>query len=130
MHEDAGLLHEALRTGASGYVVKRAEESEILDAIHTAMRGDIYVYPAMNEACLQQPMYSAQRAGSSGGGELGGLELEVVRLLAAGHTNQRIASGLGISTREVESRRGEIMRKLGLVSRFDLMNYAEEHHIC
>ncbi len=53
MHEDEGLLHEALRAGAAGYVIKRAEEAEIVQAIRAASRGDIYVHPAMTRALLQ-----------------------------------------------------------------------------
>ncbi len=64
MHEDESLLHEALRAGASGYVIKRAEESEIIQAIHAASRGDIYVHPAMTRALLHQPVTTEHRRGS------------------------------------------------------------------
>ena len=63
MHEDESLLHEALRAGASGYVIKRAEESEIIQAIHVASRGDIYVHPAMTRALLHQPVTTEHRRG-------------------------------------------------------------------
>ena len=64
MHEDEALLHEAMRTGAAGYVIKRAEETEILRAIHAASRGDIYVHPAMTRALLHQPVTTEHRRGA------------------------------------------------------------------
>lgn len=130
MHEDAGLLHEALRTGASGYVIKRAEESEILEAIHTAMRGDVYVHPAM-KGDRQQPQAAAlaqQPFGAPGDG-LNEREVEVLRMLVEGKTNQQIGILLGITTKAAEGHRSDLMAKLGLVSRVDLMNYAEDHDI-
>jgi two-component system response regulator NreC len=128
MHEDEGLLHEALRAGASGYLIKRAEESEIVQAIHAACRGDIYVHPAMTRALLHQPMTSEHRKGSTVDA-LTRREVEVLRLLAKGNTNRQIATLLGLSMRTVENHRANLMGKLGLTSRVDLVNYAEEHDL-
>jgi two-component system response regulator NreC len=128
MHEDEGLLHEALRAGAAGYLIKRAEESEIVQAIHAAYRGDIYVHPAMTRALLHQPMTSEHRKGSSVDA-LTRREVEVLRLLAKGNTNRQIATLLGLSMRTVENHRANLMGKLGLTSRVDLVNYAEEHDL-
>lgn len=126
MHEDEVLLHEALRAGASGYVIKRAEEAEILQAIHAAIRGDIYVHPAMTRALLQQPVTSEHRRGATVD-ELTRRELDVLRLLAKGNTNRQIGDLLDLSIRTVENHRANLMGKLGLVSRVELVNYAEEH---
>jgi DNA-binding NarL/FixJ family response regulator len=128
MHEDEGLLHEALRAGAAGYVIKRAEEAEIVQAIHAASRGDIYVHPAMTRALLHQPVTTEQRRGSPADA-LTRRELEVLRLLAKGNTNRQIADLLGLSVRTVENHRANLMGKLGLVSRVELVNYAEEHDL-
>ena len=128
MHEDEGLLHEALRAGASGYLIKRAEESEILQAIHATSRGDIYVHPAMTRALLHQPVTTEHRRGSPAE-ELTRRELDVLRLLAKGNTNRQIAGLLGLSMRTVENHRANLMGKLGLVSRVELVNYAEEHDL-
>lgn len=128
MHEDEGLLHGALRAGASGYVVKRAEESEILQAIHVASRGDIYVHPAMTRALLHQPITTEQRRGLPAI-SLTRRELDVLRLLVKGNTNRQIAELLDLSIRTVENHRANLMGKLGLVSRVELVNYAEEHHL-
>jgi DNA-binding NarL/FixJ family response regulator len=128
MHEDEGLLHEALRAGAAGYVIKRAEEAEIVQAIHAASRGDIYVHPAMTRALLHQPVTTEQRRGSPADA-LTRRELEVLRLLAKGNTNRQIADLLRLSVRTVENHRANLMGKLGLVSRVELVNYAEEHDL-
>lgn len=126
MHEDESLLHEALRAGAAGYVIKRAAESEILQAIRAASRGDIYVHPAMTRALLHQPVTTEHRRGSPVNA-LTRRELDVLRLLAKGNTNKQIADLLGLSVRTVENHRANLMGKLGLVSRVELVNYAEEH---
>ena len=129
MHEDEGLLHEALRAGAAGYVIKRAEESEILEAIHAASRGDIYVHPAMTRALLHQPVTTEHRRGSAVVDSLTPREVDVLRLLARGNTNRQIAVLLGLSVRTVENHRANLMGKLGLASRVELVNYAEEHRL-
>ncbi len=128
MHEDEGLLHEALRAGASGNVVKRAGESEIIQAIHAASRGDIYVHPAMTRALLHQPVTTEHRRGMPAFA-LTRRELDVLRLLVKGNTNRQIADLLGLSVRTVENHRANLMGKLGLVSRVDLVSYAEEQHL-
>lgn len=128
MHEDEGLLHEALRTGAAGYVIKRAEASELLQAIRAASRGDIYVHPAMTRGLLRQPVTTQHRRGPAAP-ELTARELDVLRLLARGNTNRQIAGLLGLSTRTVESHRANLMGKLGLTSRVELVDYAEEHDL-
>ena len=128
MHEDEALLHEALRAGAAGYVIKRAEESEIRQAIHAALRGDIYVHPAMTRALLHQPAAADQRRGPSIE-PLTPRELDVLRLLVKGNTNRQIAGLLGLSMRTVENHRANLMGKLGFSSRVELVNYAEEHRL-
>ena len=128
MHEDEALLHEALRTGAAGYVIKRAEEMEILQAIHAAMRGDIYVHPAMTRALLHQPVTSEHRRGAPAN-PLTRREIDVLRLLARGNTNRQIANLLELSMRTVENHRANLMGKLGPASRVELVNFAEEHKL-
>jgi two-component system response regulator NreC len=128
MHEEEDMLHDALRAGAAGYVIKRAEESEIIQAIHVASHGDIYVHPAMTRALLDQPVTTEHRRGLPANA-LTRRELDVLRLLAKGNTNRQIASLLGLSRRTVENHRANLMGKLGLVSRVELVNYAEEHNL-
>ena len=128
IHEDEGLLHEALRAGASGYLIKRAEPAEILQAIRAASQGDIYVHPAMTRALLQQPIATEHRLGSPAE-ELTRREVDVLRLLAKGNTNRQIADLLGLSVRTVENHRANLLGKLGLSSRVELVSYAEEHDL-
>ena len=128
MHEEEALLHEALATGAAGYVIKRAESGELLQAIRAACRGDVYVHPAMVRSLLAQPVAPPRRRGPATP-SLTARELDVLRLLARGNTNRQIAALLGLSVRTVESHRAHLMGKLGLVSRVDLVEYAEEHDL-
>jgi DNA-binding NarL/FixJ family response regulator len=128
MHEDEALLHEALSTGAAGYVVKRAEAGELLQAIRAAMVGDIYVHPTMTRGLLRQPPATQRRRGTPAPA-LTRRETEVLRHLARGNTNRQIAGLLGLSPRTVESHRANLMGKLGLESRVELVDYAEEHDL-
>jgi two-component system, NarL family, response regulator NreC len=104
MHEDESLLSEALRAGAAGYVIKRAEAFELLQAIQAASRGDIYVHPAMTRALLRQPVTTQHRRGTPAPA-LTPRELDVLRLLVRGNTNRQIADLLGLSPRTIESHR-------------------------
>lgn len=128
MHEDEDLLREALRAGAAGYVIKRAEESEILQAIHVVSEGDIYVHPAMTRALLHQTVTSERRRGAPVE-PLTPRELDVLRLLVKGNTNRQAAGLLGLSVRTVENHRANLMGKLGISSRVELVSYAEEHEL-
>ncbi len=82
----------------------------------------------MTRALLHQPVTSEQRRGSAVEA-LTRRELDVLRLLAKGNTNRQIASLLGLSMRTVENHRANLMGKLGLASRVELVNYAEEHDL-
>ena len=124
MHEDTGLLRAALRAGAAGYIVKRAVESELLNAIEAVQRGELYVHPALTRGLL--PELESRAAPAAAADALTPREVDVLRLLAQGHTNRQIAAALSLSVRTVESHRSSIMDKLGLHSRADLARYAAE----
>lgn len=128
VHEDETLLQEAIRAGASGYILKRAVESELIDAIRAVSRGEVYVHPAMTRALLNTlaPAPTAQGASAE---PLTPREIEVLRLIAQGHTNRQMADLLNISIRTVESHRSNLMNKLSLRSRVELVRYAKEHKI-
>jgi len=128
MHENHALLEEALRVGAVGYLIKRAEESEILSAIHAVSRGEMYVHPSMTRALLHKPE-PAQPEREAPIEPLTPRELDVLRLLAKGNTNKQSAALLGISVRTVENRRANLLGKLGISSRVELVSYAEEHDL-
>jgi len=127
-HEDKGLLREAIRAGAAGYILKRAAESELVDAIRAVARGDLYVHSALTRALLTG--VAQPSTGGAGGAEpLSPREIEVLRLVARGHTNRQISEALNLSVRTVESHRANLMDKLGLHSRVELVRYASEHNL-
>jgi len=115
VHEDVGLLREAIQAGAAGYLIKRAVESELINAIHAVWRGDLYVHPAMTRALVKDlpPAPAAPASPKS----LTSREIQVLRLIAQGYTNSQIAEGLGLSVRTVEIHRTNLMRKLGTCNR-------------
>lgn len=124
MHEDVALVRAALGAGAAGYIIKRALEAELITAIEAVRRGELYVHPALTRALLQE---QSQVARSGGPGELlSARELDVLRLIAEGHTNRQIAAVLSLSVRTVESHRASLVDKLGLRSRAELSRYAAE----
>jgi two-component system response regulator NreC len=128
VHEDEKILQEALHAGASGYIIKRAAESELLDAIRIVSRGDAYVHPAMTRALFLTLTARHHREVTSVE-PLTARELEVLRLLARGFTNRQISEKLSLSVRTVESHRANITGKLGIRSRVDLVNYVQAHHL-
>lgn len=125
IHEDEGLLREAIRAGASGYIVKRAVETELIDAIHAIWRGDLYVHPSMTRALLKDlPFPSA--SDKTQPEQLTPREREILLFLVDGYTNRQIAEALGIAVRTVESHRANLMGKLGLHNRVELVRYARK----
>ena len=125
MHEEEGMLLEALGAGGDGYLIKRADEQEIVQAIRVVQRGDVYVHPAMTRALLSQAETTERPREPVE--PLTRREIDVLRLLARGNTNRQIAELLALSVRTVESHRANLMGKLGLSSRVELVTYAEEH---
>ena len=118
MQEDPGFARESLRLGASGYVLKDAAAEELLLALRTVRRGSTYLHPALG---AQMALLDASIS------PLTDREIQVLRLLAEGHTNTEIARRLFLSLRTVESHRGQLRTKLGLGSRAELVTYAREH---
>jgi two-component system response regulator NreC len=125
-HEDESLLHEAIKGGAAGYIVKRAAESELIDAIRAVWRGDLYIHPIMTRA-LFKDLTASPVSHKTPGESLTPREIEILRLIAQGYTNRQTAEALSISVRTVESHRGNLMDKLNLRSRVGLVRYAKEH---
>jgi two-component system response regulator NreC len=127
VHDDQGLLQEAIRSGASGYILKRAAESELINAIHAVVRGDIYIHPSMTRALFEEQ----QKTTSNKAIEvtLTHREIEVLKLIAQGHTNRQVGEMLNLSMRTVESHRANLMAKLGISSRVELVRYALKHSL-
>jgi DNA-binding NarL/FixJ family response regulator len=126
VHEDEKLLREAIQAGAAGYIIKRAIESELINAIRAVHRGDHYVHPSMTHALLQEDSLPADEALVE---QLTPRETEVLRLIAQGYTNRQAGEILTISIRTVETHRANIMGKLGAQGRVDLVRYAQEHDL-
>ena len=128
VHEDEALLREALRLGASGYILKHAAELELIAAIRSVLRGELYVHPSMIRSLLQSEQVKTKK--ESAAHELLTLrEVEVLKLIVQGYTNKQVADELGISIRTVEGHRANLTEKLGIRSRVDLLRYAREHHL-
>ncbi len=125
MHDDRGYLRQVLRAGASGYVLKKAADTELLAAIRAAARGEVFLDPALAKALVDEVMEP-----KAAGGEppaLSEREREVLRLLAHGHTNQQVADRLCISVKSVETYKARLMEKLGLKGRAELVRHALQH---
>ena len=122
VHEDAALLREALRTGAAGYVIKRAVESELINAIRAAAAGDLYVHPSMTRSLLEEEEPAPANNGALA--RLTPREIEVLRLIAEGYTNTQIADQLHLSPRTIETHRANVRSKLHLDSRAELVRFA------
>ena len=120
MHADAQLAAEALRAGASGFVVKHAAGKELVAAIHEVLRGGTYVTPQLSSEVLHR----LAEHGPAGVGPLTTRQREVVSLLAAGRTMKEVAAALGLSPRTVETHKYQIMGTLGLKTTADLVRYA------
>ena len=123
IHEDEEYFFKMLQAGVSGYVPKRAAPEELLTALQTAIDGDVYLYPSLAKLLVKDYL-SGEREVS---GKVDGLterEQEVLTQLAAGASNEEIALALTISSKTVNRHRENIMRKLNLHSRADLVKYA------
>lgn len=121
MQEDPAFAQEALRSGARGYVLKESASTELVRAIRTAVSGGTYLQPSLGARIAAAP------ATKDPPGDLSPRELEVLRLIALGHTNTEIGAKLFLSVRTVESHRAQIQRKLSRTSRAELVAYALEH---
>ncbi len=121
MQDDPRYVREAFDAGASGYVLKEAADTEVVDAVRAVAAGDRYVHPSLGARLVAADADARKRAASD---PLSDREREVLRLLALGHTNQEIATMLFISVRTAETHRAHIMRKLGLSSRAELVRHA------
>ena len=125
IHEDQQYFFEMLQAGASGYVPKRAAPDDLIMAIHAAKRGETYIYPSLAKLLVRD--FLSRGSEDETKEAIDGLtprEQEVLALLAEGRTNEEIADLLVISGHTVARHRENLMRKLGLHSRSELVKYA------
>ena len=124
MHDDVHYLRQALQNGASGYVLKKAADVELLSAIQAVMQGEIYVHSSMTRNLLEDILPPSQSTDLEQWDLLSEREKEVLRLVAYGYTAQEIADQLGLSVKTIETYRARGMEKLGLSSRAALVRFA------
>ena len=128
MHDDPEYLFQALEAGASGYVLKRAAEADLVEAIRTVVTDRAFLAPAAQQRLVADYLERRARGEVSPPVEkLTPREEEILALLAQGHTNQEIAERLVISIKTVETHRAHILDKLGLRKRAELVRYARTH---
>jgi len=123
MYENEQFLFEALKAGASGYVLKSGAEDDIIDACRAAIRGQSFLYPSAVDTLIRDFIERADQRGDDFE-LLTPRELEVLKLIAEGHTSKDIATMLVISIRTVDQHRTNMLDKLGMHDRVDLTRYA------
>lgn len=125
MHDDPQYLRQALKYGASGYVLKKAADTELLSAIRAVLRGEVYVHPSMTRILLEDMLPASRAAeGENAWETLSEREREVLKMVALGHTSAEIAEQLDLSPKTVETYRARGMEKLGLRTRAALVKFA------
>jgi two-component system response regulator NreC len=123
MQDDPAFAREAMRAGALGYVLKEAADDELVEAVRMASEGRTYLHPQLGARLAAEPEKKTARD------DLTEREIEVLRLIALGHTNSEIAQQLYLSVRTVESHRAHIQQKLRLSTRAELVRYALDHSL-
>jgi two-component system, NarL family, response regulator NreC len=123
MHDDPQYLRQALKNGASGYVLKKAADAELLSAMRAVLRGEVYVHPSMTRVLLED-ILPASPLGEDAWNDLSEREQEVLKMVALGHTSAEIATQLNLSAKTVETYRARGMEKLGLRTRAALVKFA------
>ena len=119
MHDNEEYLFEALRAGASGYVLKSAADHDLIAACRAAVRGETFLYPRAVKALVRELLASGEPRDP-----LSARELEVVKLIAEGYTSRAIGEELGISDKTVDRHRTNVLDKLGMRDRVELTRYA------
>jgi DNA-binding NarL/FixJ family response regulator len=120
MHDSEQYLYEALKAGASGYVLKSGADRDLVEACRAAMRGEPFLYPAAVARLIRDVLARGEEPADP----LTPRELQVVKLIAEAHTTEQIADVLTISPRTVERHRENILAKLGMRDRVELTRYA------
>jgi two-component system, NarL family, response regulator NreC len=127
LYEDESLVQGVIKAGASGYIIKRAIESELINAIHAVHDDHLYIHPAVTRAFFKDFSAESEPGSITRPEELTPREIETLRLIAKGYTNRQIANELSLSVRTVETHRSNLIGKLGIRTRVDLIVFAEKH---
>jgi two-component system response regulator NreC len=126
MHEDEQYFFEMLNAGASGYIPKRAAPDDLVSAIRVVSQGNVFLYPTLAKLLVKDFLHRVETAPDSKADTLTPREREILINIAAGYTNRQIAQELNISFKTVDRHRENIMRKLNLHNRVELVKYAIE----
>ena len=124
VHDNEQYFFEALKAGASGYVLKSEANNDLIAACRGAMRGEPFIYPAAASALVKDYLERSQRGGEAPSDPLTPRELEVIKLIAEGLTSEEVAQTLTIAKNTVDRHRDNILGKLGMRNRVDLTRYA------
>jgi DNA-binding NarL/FixJ family response regulator len=124
MHDNERYFFEALRAGASGYVLKAAADRDLVEACRATMRGEPFLYPDAVTALIRDYLERAREGELPPEDPLTPRESEIVKLIAEGHSSREIADLLVISDKTVERHRANVLEKLGMRDRVDLTRYA------
>jgi DNA-binding NarL/FixJ family response regulator len=124
MHDNERYFFEALRAGASGYVLKSVADRDLVEACRATMRGEPFLYPEAVTALVRDHLERAREGEAFRDDPLSPRESEVVKLIAEGHMTREIASVLVISEKTVERHRANVLEKLGMRNRVELTRYA------
>jgi two-component system, NarL family, response regulator NreC len=122
MQEDPEFARRALRAGAAAYVLKEAADAELVEAVRRAAAGETYLNPSLGAKLAAAPPPAAGNPD-----DLSAREVEVLRLIALGHTNAEIGEQLFLSIRTVETHRAHVQQKLRRSTRAELVRYAIDH---
>jgi DNA-binding NarL/FixJ family response regulator len=124
VHDNEQYFFEALRAGASGYVLKSAANRDLVDACRAAMRGEPFLYPRAVTALVREVLDQARRGEAISEDPLTPRELQVVKLIAEGYTSDEIAAELFISRKTVDRHRANLLEKLGMRNVAEVTRYA------
>ncbi len=124
MHDNERYFFEALRAGASGYVLKSVADRDLVEACRATMRGEPFLYPGAVKALIRNHLEGVKAGDTVSDDPLSPRETEVLKLIAEGHTSREIAETLVISEKTVERHRANILEKLAMRDRVELTKYA------
>lgn len=131
VHENEEYLYRAFQAGAAGYMLKKAADSDLVNAIHVVARGDFFLYPSITRTVVENFLVSP-KPGQSAAANCDSLterEQEILKMVAEGYTCREIAESLFISVKTVETHKSNIMEKLNLHKRPELVRYAIRKNI-
>ncbi len=130
MHDDPEYLRQALKSGASGYILKKAADFELLSAMRAVMNGEVYIHSSLTRSLIRDILPEDNQEREKDDWEhLSPREKQVLKLVALGHTSQEIAEKMGLSSKTVDTYRARGMDKLGLKTRASLVRFALQRQL-